>query len=470
MTTTGEILVKLPALLAREDEIWSNRRRLRDYARVGQRLFGQRLIIYVTMLVLTSSYYSWQLGAIFFCVTLVSETIDAFVVRSILTVRCWDVHKVRRAVAMLYISTAISAMAISYFAISLAELQGPESGHFLPMIVLFSAAIFAAINNHQFLPILALRLIIYVLAILFIPLRDILVTGDGIGSATWLHFFTAIYVTMFLLECARSFLTSYTAHLKSRKALEEEHERTKAAYRAKTQFLATVSHELRTPLTSIKGALDVLNSGALGPVPDRMKGPLDVAGRNSHRLATLVSDLLLLQRAESGKIEINPEAADLGAMLRDIVDRFGPFAESMKAEIYLDLPSEPLWSRIDPSRFDQVISNLLSNAAKFSKEGAGHVRVSLKASGDKARIAISDNGEGIPEEFHDKVFQEFQQAAQYETRRHEGSGLGLSIAKRIVDAHGGRIWFTAEPGRGTTFTIELDRDQEPLGIVGEQAA
>ena len=219
-----------------------------------------------------------------------------------------------------------------------------------------------------------------------------------------------------------------------------------------------------------KGALDVLNSGALGPVPDRMKGPLDVAGRNSHRLATLVSDLLLLQRAESGKIEINPEAADLGAMLRDIVDRFGPFAESMKAEIYLDLPSEPLWSRIDPSRFDQVISNLLSNAAKFSKEGAGHVRVSLKASGDKARIAISDNGEGIPEEFHDKVFQEFQQAAQYETRRHEGSGLGLSIAKRIVDAHGGRIWFTAEPGRGTTFTIELDRAQEPLGMVGEQAA
>ncbi|MHA7876548.1 sensor histidine kinase [Roseivivax sp.] len=422
----------------------------------------QRIIIYTAANVLAGYYYSWRTAIIFMGLVLAAELYDAICFRNILSVKAWNARHVRIAMISLYIGTAFSAVVIASFSITLAGMQGTDNGHFLSMFLLFSASIFAAMNNRHFLNVLALRLSIYVAAILYIPVRDVWIERPPISSEIWLHLFTVIFVLAFILECARNFIAGYNANLRSRKALEEEHERTKAAFQAKTRFLSTVSHELRTPLTSIKGALEVINTGALGEAPEKMRGPLDVATRNSRRLAELVSDLLLLQKAEAGKFDFNMEHADLSELMTEIVERFRPFAENLEVALKVDVPDAQLWARIDKTRFNQVIANILSNATKFSRKDGGEVNVALRPSGDMIRIAISDNGEGIPEEFRDKVFQEFQQAGPLETRRHEGTGLGLSLSKRIIDAHDGRIWFTTSTGRGTTFFIELAREPEPI--------
>ncbi len=435
-------------------DVLSLRRRLRDYATIGRELFLQRIIIYSAAIALAAGYYDWRVALFFYAMVWVAEAYDAIVFKRILRWRGRDVATARQLIVEIYVGTALSATVISLFSISVAVQQG-HTTHFMPLFMLFSAAIFAAMNNHHFISVLGLRLVIYVAALLFIPIRDLVAVQPPMSSELWLQFLTVLFVLIFIMECARNFIAGYMRNLRHIKELEQEHEQTKVAYKAKSEFLATVSHELRTPLTSIKGSLDLINSGVMGPIPDKMKMTLDLARRNSGRLADLINDLLDLQRADAGRMEFNLELCDLGVLMKESVARMRPIAEELKVTLTCDVPEARFWTRADRKRIDQVITNLLSNAAKFSNSG-GEVRVSVEDRDGMVRILVADDGIGLPREAHDRVFEEFSQLDSSDQRKIGGTGLGLNISKRIVEAHGGVIDYEGELGVGTTFFVDLE--------------
>jgi signal transduction histidine kinase len=437
-----------------ESDLRSTRRRIRDYAIVGLKLFVQRIVIYTAAILLAGAYYDWVTAAFFYVLVLIGEAYDFFVFRNILARRTWRQADIRRSMVKIYIGTIFSSTAISLFAISFASQQSPETGHFMPMFMLVSASIFATMNNHHFLPVLATRLTIYVSAILFVPIYDLWITSAPLQSEVWLHFFTVIFVLGFLLELARGFISSYNHRLKVRLDLEREHQKTKAAYIAKSEFLATVSHELRTPLTSIKGGLEMINSGALGELPEKMSRPLEIAVKNTRKLASLVDDLLLLQSAESGKLSFKFESVDIDELVAQTVERFMPFAESAKVAIKVESKQDGSLVKCDAKRLEQVITNLLSNAAKFSNE-QGDITISIEKMGESVRVSVADNGIGIPDGSDAKIFEEFGQLDSSDTRKFQGTGLGLNISKRIVEAHGGQIGYTSILGEGSTFFFDL---------------
>ncbi len=440
------------------DDPRSVRRRIREYARIGIELLAQRMVIYTSAFVLTVAYFDFFIGTIFFTLILLCEVIDLVMFRAILRQRDWSAQGIRRAMTRIYVGTVLSAVAISLFATATALQQSAESGHFMPIFMLISAAIFAAINNQHFHSVLALRLSIYVAAIIFIPAYDILSHHASLSSELWLNLFTVIFVLGFLIELARTHINSYTRMQQNQERLEQQHERTKAAYQAKNQFLATVSHELRTPLTSIKGALGIVNAGTFCEVPAPIKGPLNIAERNTRRLADLVDDLLTLQRAENGHMDLHLDRLDLGALIAETIDRFTPYAENAGVKVTTRLPDPAVWVDGDAKRIEQVVTNLLSNAAKFS-DGAGEVQVTLERDNDMVRLSVTDQGIGIPPDAHDRIFEQFGQLDSSDTRSFQGTGLGLNISKRIVEAHGARLDFISELGVGSTFFVEFPEPQ-----------
>ncbi len=428
--------------------------RLRDYARIGQKLALQRIIIYSAAVLLAGFYYSSWVAIFFFVAILALEVYDGIIFRYILRIEPDDTESARKALEHIFIATFLSAVTIALFCISISIQQGVGGNYFLPVFIMISASIFAAMNNNQFLSVLGLRLTIYVVAILFIPIRDVWSVDRPVTSEVWLNFFTVLFVLGFIFELARSFLTRYSARLKSREALQLEHKQTLVAIEAKKRFLATVSHELRTPLTSIKGSLDILNSGATGPVPEKISRLLDMAGRNSNRLHDLVNDLLLIQSAEADKFSLSISRVDFGEVVVGTLAAFASYAEKLGVEIKSDVRPNEFFIIGDAKRLEQVVANLLSNAAKFSNTD-GVIKVEMVQDGSDVVLSVADTGIGIPDGSEAKIFEDFGQIDSSDQRKFEGSGLGLSISRRIIAAHGGKIDYDSKLGEGSTFRIRL---------------
>jgi signal transduction histidine kinase len=222
----------------------------------------------------------------------------------------------------------------------------------------------------------------------------------------------------------------------------------------KDELVSTVSHELRTPLTAISGALGLMASGAAGELPERAARLVSVGHRNVERLANLVNDLLDMDRLQSGKVDFHFEPGDLRALLTDAVEQNQPYADRFGVTLDLDVPEAPVSARFDHARLHQVITNLLSNAAKFSPEGA-HVAVTLTVAGQAARISVRDQGPGGSAEFRARLFDRFAQEAGAHQQKHAGTGLGLAISQAIAQAHGGAITLDDAPPPGATFVITL---------------
>jgi len=228
------------------------------------------------------------------------------------------------------------------------------------------------------------------------------------------------------------------------------------AERMKKEFTSTLSHELRTPLTSIIGSLQLINSGVMGDV-DKEVGELTmVAERNGQRLLDLINDILDIEKIESGKVTLAPEVMRVDELVRESLVLNKAFGERFKVRFqsHGDLAERQVHA--DRKRLLQVMTNLLSNAAKFSPEG-GIVEISTEDAGPNVRIAVHDRGSGIPEAFRSRIFGRFTQADSTATRQKGGSGLGLAICKRLVELMRGRIGFDDRPGGGTTFWFELPR-------------
>ncbi|MBT4702964.1 MAG: response regulator [Rhodospirillaceae bacterium] len=224
--------------------------------------------------------------------------------------------------------------------------------------------------------------------------------------------------------------------------------------RMKSEFISTVSHELRTPLTSIKGSLGLLIGGAVGAMPEKAGGMLDLAARNTDRLINLVNDILDMEKLESGDLEFDFQTLDLSKLVAEAVETNKGFADEHDAIFILSETPPDVMVEGDGSRLSQVIANLLSNAAKFSP-GGGEVEISIAQQNSVARVSISDHGPGIPEGFGDQLFERFTQVDSSATRQKGGTGLGLNISKSIVERHGGTIDYISEVDFGSTFFFTL---------------
>lgn len=222
----------------------------------------------------------------------------------------------------------------------------------------------------------------------------------------------------------------------------------------KSGFVSSVSHELRTPLTSILGSLGLLKSGVTEPSSKGYQDLIDIAYNNANRLLLLISDILDVEKIESGKVELNRSNVNINNLITSCITQNTGLSEKYQVNFnFIPDASLPLIN-IDPDRIIQVINNLMSNAAKFEPNN-GTVEIEALIDGDFLRINVTDHGAGIPLDFRDKVFQTFSQADVSNTKNIPGTGLGLAISKKLIEYHNGEIGFTTELNKGTCFYFTL---------------
>lgn len=238
---------------------------------------------------------------------------------------------------------------------------------------------------------------------------------------------------------------------------------------AKSKFVAHVSHELRTPLLAIQESLSLLAGKEVGEVNPEQEKFLSIAQRNISRLSRLVNDLLDVAKLEAGKIELRPMPFELKDMVHHVVETVQSWAESKKVAIEEVYPKKPIQMVADPDRLTQVVTNLLGNAIKFTPEG-GKIGVAIDpnqlapgmAEEPAVAISVQDSGIGIPKQDQKRIFEKFEQVSLASPQGVSSTGLGLTIAKEIVELHGGRIWVDSKEGEGSRFTFVI-----PRGLRGE---
>lgn len=250
--------------------------------------------------------------------------------------------------------------------------------------------------------------------------------------------------------------------------------------RLKNEFVSMVSHELRTPLTSIRGSLSLMMGGIGGEIPPQAKSLVEIALKNSERLVVLINDILDIEKIESGKMDFSLQPINLVTFVQEAIEFNRGYGEQLGVNFVLDTNLSNVRVNVDRDRLMQVITNLLSNAAKFSPP-QGTVVVSITrpptgtvtSSSPQICVSVQDHGPGIPENFRHQIFQKFAQADSSDARQKGGSGLGLSISKVIIEKLGGTIWFDTELNVGTTFHFDLPEflpTPPPLSIPAQMPA
>ena len=221
----------------------------------------------------------------------------------------------------------------------------------------------------------------------------------------------------------------------------------------RNDIVRTVSHELRTPLSIQKEGIDLILDGFLGPINPKQKVILETVMRSVNRLSRMIASLLDISRIETGKIELQKGPTALDILLRDVAFEFKRKAEEKGIELRVKLPEDSIRIFADADKITQVVTNLVDNAIKFTEKGT--VEISAKVSEGKVKCTVCDTGIGIAKKNITKMFEKFQQFSRTAGAGEKGLGLGLPIAKGIVEMHGGRIWVRSEHGKGTQITFTL---------------
>jgi signal transduction histidine kinase len=285
--------------------------------------------------------------------------------------------------------------------------------------------------------------------------------AGGLSLVLLACFGTAAVICLFLLIR----LLSRTGQLaRANRALAERNRDLQSATEAKSRFVATMSHELRNPLNAVIGFAELMHDGRLGPLAPGQRKHLGVIRSSGEHLLALINDFLDMARIEAGRIRLEPEPIEPASIAAECATSLGRLAAA-KA-IHINLDPRPVGAvLLDPARLRQLLLNYLSNAIKFTSQG-GTIGIRLERHENELRIAVADNGPGIEPEDQSRVFDEFFQAAN---RDRTGSGLGLSITKRIVEAQGGTVGLRSGPGRGSTFyaTLPAPAVSEPVWLGAE---
>ncbi|MBD2101891.1 ATP-binding protein [Leptolyngbya sp. FACHB-261] len=243
---------------------------------------------------------------------------------------------------------------------------------------------------------------------------------------------------------------------RQRAQIEAQNTQLVEANRLKSQFLASMSHELRTPLNAIIGFSQVLLRQRRDPLTPSQSDLLDRVLRNGNHLLDLINDVLDLSKIESGRLELQPQDFCLAGLVRSVCDSFDALAQSKQLRLTVTVEREPCLLYHDPLRLRQILTNLVSNALKFTD--TGEVEICLETSGALAEqviLTVRDTGIGISPQHQATIFEEFRQVDQSSTRRHGGTGLGLAITQRLVVLMGGTIEVESTLGQGSTFTVRL---------------
>jgi len=231
--------------------------------------------------------------------------------------------------------------------------------------------------------------------------------------------------------------------------------------RMKSNFLSVVSHELKTPLHSIKGFVDIILMGKTGPVNETQADFLGTVRDQTTSLQNLINDLLEFSRLDSGQVKLRLSDVSLEKVADSVIDKLSPMADQEGVEIELQIEGPLANIQADQMRIEQVLTNLVHNAIKFTPQG-GKVTVRAHNLEGEVEVDVADTGIGIPGEALERVFDRFYQVDSSSTRHYRGTGLGLTISKHIVEYHRGRIWVESTEGEGSTFRVVL-----PIRLTGK---
>ncbi|MFH1304935.1 MAG: HAMP domain-containing sensor histidine kinase [Candidatus Omnitrophota bacterium] len=237
------------------------------------------------------------------------------------------------------------------------------------------------------------------------------------------------------------------------KELDKKNEELKRFDQLKSQFVANVSHELKNPLSTIKESLAIILDGLMGKINPEQESMLKIGKNNVERLIRLVTDMLDLSKIEAGKMEIKREEIDIAALVNEVLANHERDFSRKQITLEKDIPQNTGLMWADRDKLSEVVINLLSNAIKYTPEKE-NVSVRLTSTEKEIRFEIADTGPGIPKKDFGKIFDKFERIT---TEKQEGTGLGLPIAKDIVELHKGKIWVESEAGKGSKFIFVLPR-------------
>jgi signal transduction histidine kinase len=236
--------------------------------------------------------------------------------------------------------------------------------------------------------------------------------------------------------------------------IEEKSRQLEIANKHKSEFLANMSHELRTPLNAIIGFSEVLQEKLFGDVNEKQEDYLRDIYTSGKHLLGLINDILDLSKVEAGRMELDLAAFDVASALSNAMTLVRERAQRHNVALRMDCAPALGQVTADERKVKQILVNLLTNAVKFTPDG-GRVDVIARRGSDAIEIAVRDTGIGIAPEDHEAVFEEFRQVGRHYTNKQEGTGLGLTLTRRFVELHGGRIWVESELGKGATFTFTI---------------
>lgn len=237
--------------------------------------------------------------------------------------------------------------------------------------------------------------------------------------------------------------------------LEKAYQKLAELNKLKNNFVSNISHELRTPMTHVKGYVDLLLGNDFGELNPDQRDAIEVLKRASERLSRLIDDLILFSTAETSSVQISRQKVDIFSLAKDVVDHNLALAGNKKIQLWLDCKIQPFFTNADPEKIRWVLNQLVDNAIKFTPP-EGEVFLRITQVPDGALISVIDTGIGIDPARFEEIFEPFHQLDGSSTRRQGGTGLGLTLVKKIVEAHGSKIVVTSIPGKGSKFDFNLN--------------